>query len=102
MHKATQVAERTIVILSNEYVSSSFGAAEWQEAWRADPSGARRKLLAFRVELCPRPGLLGQLVSEDLFGVDEQTARSRLLAAARRTRRKPVLPPDFLAAGGDA
>jgi hypothetical protein len=66
-----------------------------QEAWRADPTGAQRKLLVVRIEDCPRPGLLGQLVSEDLFGVDIDTARARLLAAVRRVRRKPALPPDF-------
>ena len=95
MHKATQVAEKTIAILSNKYISSSFGEAEWQEAWRSDPTGVDRKLLVFRVDDCPRPGLLGQLVSEDFFGVDEETARSRLLAAVRGGRRKPATPPGF-------
>ncbi|MFD4191689.1 toll/interleukin-1 receptor domain-containing protein [Amycolatopsis thermoflava] len=95
MHRAAQVAERTIAVLSNAYLESSFAEAEWQEAWRADPGGEQRKLLVFRVENCKRPGLLGQLVSDDLFGVDEMTARSRLLAAIRQGRRKPDLPPGF-------
>ncbi|MFD7664004.1 toll/interleukin-1 receptor domain-containing protein [Streptomyces sp. NPDC059788] len=95
IHRATQVAERTIVILSNAYVNSPYGEAEWQEAWRADPLGVKRKLLVFRIEPCVRPGLLGQLVSEDIFDIIEEAARSRLLAAARQGRRKPALPPDF-------
>jgi hypothetical protein len=95
MHKATQIAERTIAILSKEYVNSSYGEAEWQEAWRADPSGAKRKLLVFRIESCQRPGLLGQLVSVDLFGITQETARSRLLTAVRQGRGKPALPPEF-------
>jgi hypothetical protein len=95
MHRATQVAERTIVILSREYVNSSYGEAEWQEAWRADPRGAQRKLLVFCIESCSRPGLLGQVVSEDLFGISPEVARSRLLAAVRRGRRKPALPPQY-------
>jgi hypothetical protein len=95
MHQATQVADRTLAILSEKYVESAFAEAEWQEAWRADPDGSRRKLLVFRIEDCRRPGLLGQLVTEDLFNIDEQTARSRLLAVARRGRRKPSLPPGF-------
>ena len=49
----------------------------------------------FRIEDCPRPGLLGQLVSVNLFGVSREVARSRLLAAIREGRRKPALPPDF-------
>ena len=95
MHRATQVAARTIAILSNAYVGSSFSEAEWQEAWRADPGGDQRKLLVFRVESCPRPGLLGQLVSEDLFGVSPEMARSRLLASVRSGRRKPAVSPEF-------
>jgi TIR domain len=95
MHRATQLASRTIAVLSHTYVESSYAHAEWQEAWRTDPTGSERKLLAFRVEDCPRPGLLGQLVSVDLFGVDQETARTRLLAAVRRGRRKPPLPPGF-------
>ncbi len=98
MHRATQIAQRTIAVLSNAYLASAYAEAEWQEAWRADPTGAEGRLLVFRIEECPRPGLLGQLVSEDLFGVDEQITRSRLLAAVRRTRRKPAVPPDFLLA----
>lgn len=95
MHQATQVAERTIAVLSHAYVQSSYAEAEWQEAWRSDPLGARRKLLVFRVEECPRSGLLAQLVSVDLFEKDFQTARSVLLATVRQDRRKPPLPPGF-------
>jgi hypothetical protein len=95
MHRATQIAKRTIAVLSNAYLASAYAEAEWQEAWRADPTGAQRKLLVFRIEDSPRPGLLGQLVSVDLFGIDKATARSRLLAAGRTERRKPPLPPQF-------
>ena len=50
MHSATQVAKRTIAVLSRQYLTSSYADAEWQEAWRADPTGALRKLLVFRVD----------------------------------------------------
>jgi hypothetical protein len=95
MHRATQAARRTIAVLSAAYITSNYAAAEWQEAWRNDPDGTGRKLLVFRIENCNRPGLLGQLVSVDLYGVDQNVARSRLLGAARRGRRKPPLPPNF-------
>jgi len=95
MHKATKIAQRTIAVLSNAYLESSFAEAEWQEAWRADPTGERRKLLVFRIEDCPRPGLLGQLVSVDLFNVEAQMARTRLLEAVKLERHKPELPPNF-------
>lgn len=95
MHHASQVAGRTIAILSSAYLESSYAEAEWQEAWRNDPTGRQRKLLVFRIEDCPRPGLLGQIVSDDLFGIDQEMARSRLLAAVREGRKKPALPPGF-------
>src|SRR6266481_4927503 len=94
MHRATQIAPRTIAVLSKAYIESAYAEAEWQGV-ESGPDRGRQKLLVFRIEDCPRPGLLGQLVSVDLFGVDRETARSRLLAAIREGRRKPALPPDF-------
>jgi len=95
MHRAAKDAARTIAVLSTAYLRSAFAQPEWQAAWAADPSGRRRRLLIFRVEDCDRPGLLGQIVSEDLFGLDRASARDRLLAAARNTRGKPAFAPDF-------
>jgi hypothetical protein len=95
MHQAVQKAGRTIAVLSNAYLASAFAAAEWQEAWRRDPRGNEARLLVFRVEDCPRPGLLGQVVSVDLFDLEESAAASRLLQAVQHERRKPALPPLF-------
>jgi TIR domain len=66
MHAAMEMAGRTIGVLSRAYLESDFAQAEWQEAWRRDPAGTRRRLLMFRIEDCPRPGLLGQLVSDPI------------------------------------
>lgn len=95
MHMATQITKRTIVVLSNRYSQSKYTPAEWQEAFRTDPQGTERRLLIFRVEDCARPGLLAQIVSEDLFAIDQDAARVRLLDAVRTGRRKPPLPPGF-------
>lgn len=95
MHEATQNTERTIALLSAAYAESAMASAEWQEAWRRDRSGDSGALLVFRVEDCDRPGLLAQIVSIDLFGVDKTIARSRLLRAVKRGRAKPDLPPGF-------
>ena len=61
--------------------------------------GEQRKLLVARVEDCERPGLLGQVVSIDLFNTDEDTARDRILraasGAASMRRAKPSTPPRF-------
>jgi hypothetical protein len=95
MHLATQITERTIAVLSRAYPESAFSEQEWQAAWAEDPSGIERKLLVLRIEDCPRPGLLGQVVSEDLFGVGKEMARTRLLTAVQEGRRKPPMPPQF-------
>ncbi|WP_207386075.1 FxSxx-COOH system tetratricopeptide repeat protein [Protofrankia symbiont of Coriaria ruscifolia] len=95
MHQAAQVAERTVAVLSAAYLTSGFAAAKWQAASLQDPVGRDRKLLVVRVEDCDRPGLLGQLVAADLFGVDRATAAGRLLAAAAAQRAKPPVEPEF-------
>lgn len=95
MHRAAQRASRTIAVLSSTYLKSVYAAAEWQEAWRRDPGGEQRRLLVFRVEDCERPGLLGQLVTRDLFGLDRDTAREVVLSAAAGARPKPAVEPAF-------
>jgi tetratricopeptide (TPR) repeat protein len=91
-------AARTIAVLSQAYLGSVYGSAEWQAAWQADPLGEERKLLPVRVEDCPRPGLLAGIVGRDLFGVPEERARvrlHRLVDEAAVGRTKPRTPPAF-------
>ncbi|WP_083473264.1 FxSxx-COOH system tetratricopeptide repeat protein [Frankia sp. R43] len=99
MDQGVAAAERTIAILSTAYTRSVYGAAEWQAAWSTDPTGATRKLLVARVDDCPRPGLLGQVVSLDLFGIAQDAARADLLRAADLAvssgRAKPDAAPAF-------
>ncbi len=99
MHRTIEYAARTVAVLSVAYLTSAYAAPEWQAAWAADPSGRARKLLVFRIEECPRPGLLAQLVSVDLFGVGKDVARRVVLAAAAGERGKPAVEPAFPGAG---
>ncbi|MCK9930248.1 toll/interleukin-1 receptor domain-containing protein [Frankia sp. Mgl5] len=82
MDQGVAAAARTIAVLSAAYTRSVYGAAEWHAAWASDPTGATRKLLVTRVEDCLRPGLLGQVVSLDLFGIPQDTVRTDLLRTA--------------------
>ncbi|MGH3856961.1 MAG: TIR domain-containing protein, partial [Pseudonocardiaceae bacterium] len=95
MHDAVRRSLRTVAVLSAAYLMSVFAAEEWQAVWAADPGGRSRRLLVFRVEDCDREGLLRQLVTVDLFGVDRDTARDRLLGAVRGERLKPDVEPLF-------
>jgi hypothetical protein len=95
MHEAVRRSSRMVAVLSAAYLASVFAAEEWQAVWVADPAGRGRRLLVFRVEDCDREGLLGQLVTVDLFGVDRDIARKRLLGAVRGQRLKPEGEPQF-------
>jgi hypothetical protein len=91
-------AAKTIAVLSDAYLKSVYGQAEWQVAWADDPSGAARKLLTVRVQDCDRPGLLRPVVGIDLFGVTEAKARERLRSMVARAitgRAKPDVQPPF-------
>jgi cellulose biosynthesis protein BcsQ len=91
-------AVRTIAVLSESYLGSAFGAAEWQAAWAQDPTGAERKLLAVRVAPVERPGLLGSVAAVDLFGLSEEVAKRRLGEMARNViagRAKPMFAPQY-------
>jgi hypothetical protein len=95
MHVGTRDSARTIAVLSPDYLTSAYGAAEWQAAWQASPTGVERKLLVARVRECERPGLLAGIVGVDLFGVDEPTARRRLRRMVAEGRGKPSSAPPF-------
>ncbi len=98
MRAGVSKAERTIAVLSPDYLESEYGTAEWEAAWAADPLGAQRKLLTVRVKECNRPDFLAAVVSVDLFGISEANARARLrtmVSSAKTGRTKPTEPPDF-------
>jgi tetratricopeptide (TPR) repeat protein len=98
MDGGTRGAERTLAVLSRAYLASVYGRQEWEAAFRGDPEGFARKLVPVRVEDCPRPGLLGGVVSIDLFGLPASQAKNDLLEQIRVAlagRAKPAAEPAF-------
>ncbi|WP_287461917.1 SUMF1/EgtB/PvdO family nonheme iron enzyme [Accumulibacter sp.] len=95
MDRAARQSQRTIAVLSPDYLAARFTTAEWTEAFARDPEGSGRVLLPVRVRACEPQGLLRAIVSLDLFGLDEQTAKQRLLARVRGDRLKPSRSPGF-------
>jgi len=99
MRRGVELADRTVVVLSGNYPGSRYGAAEWRQAWLHDPTGEFRKVLVVRVEDCQPPDLLEQVVYIDLFGLESDQARERLLisvdAAVNNLRMKPSQEPPF-------
>jgi hypothetical protein len=94
MQDAVTAAERTIVILSPEYLTSAYCRAEWTAAFAHDPVGSSRKLIPVRVRACKPEGLLKTLVYLDLVGMSREEARAAL-SGAFEIRRKPEAEPDF-------
>ena len=78
MQTGTRRAARTIVVLSPDYLEQVYESREWQAAWAHEPDDGGRKLLMARVESGARPGLFASVVSLDLFGISEATARTQL------------------------
>jgi len=97
MHKASQEAERTIAVLSPDYLNANFTQPEWASAFKQDPKGEKGALLPVQVRECKQQlnGLLGPIIYIDLVGLDEVAARKKLLEGVQRQPAKPTTPPTF-------
>jgi len=94
MHQAVEGAERTIAVLSDNYLRAKYTQPEWAAAFAKDPQGRDRKLIPVRVAECQPTGLLGSCVYVDLVGLPEADARSALLGAFS-PRVNPAERPQF-------
>lgn len=95
MQRATTAAQRTIMVLSPEYLKSVFAAPEWAAAFAQDPEGMKRKLVPVMVKDCQPQGLLASIIHISIVGLEEAAARAKLLAGVDVTRAKPSSPPAF-------
>ena len=94
IQSATQDCDRTIAVLSNDYLNAIYTQPEWAAAWNQDPSASDRKLLPVRVGPCKPTGLLASIAYVDLVGKSETEAETLLLAALKE-RGKPATRPGF-------
>ncbi len=95
MQKAATESERTIAVLSPDYLTSKFTQPEWAAAFAQDATGEKGTLIPIRVRECHPEGLLPQIVYIDLVGLDEAEAKARLLADVQKGRKKPATAPKF-------
>jgi tetratricopeptide (TPR) repeat protein len=95
MQQAASEAERTIAVLSPDYLASAFTQPEWAAAFVQDPTGEKSILLPVRVRETDTKGLLRPIVYIDLVGLDEATAKARLLAGLPGAPRKPTTAPNY-------
>ena len=94
MQSALGSAEKLILVLSEDYLRSSFAASEWAAMFQTDPVGSERRILPIRVRECRPTGLLSTIVFLDLVGKTEQEAK-RSLTFAFQDRLKPIEEPKF-------
>ncbi|MCM4075967.1 FxSxx-COOH system tetratricopeptide repeat protein [Paractinoplanes hotanensis] len=94
MRAALESADRTIAVVSPAYLASRYCTDEWTGAFMEDEEG-RRRLVLVQIEECVLPRLLAPIVRIELFGADQDQARSRLLDGLRLGRAKPSHQPPF-------
>lgn len=95
MQEAAQEADRTIAVLSPDYLKSSFTHPEWAAAFVQDPKGESGKLVLVRVRECETKGLLRAIIYIDLVGMNEENAKNVLISGLNRQRAKPDKAPPF-------
>jgi hypothetical protein len=93
IQKAAQAARRIIVLLSEDYLASSFLRPEWSAALTQDAQRLTRQLFPIRVGPCQPQGLLGASIPMDLIGLDEDAARKALLDALGEEVKSDRAPP---------
>ena len=79
MHQAAVTCERTLMVLSDDYLNALYTQPEWAAALLRDPTGSRRTLIPVRVCDCQPQGLLAPIVYIDLVGLNDHLASQRLL-----------------------
>ncbi|PJO44874.1 toll/interleukin-1 receptor domain-containing protein [Lysinibacillus xylanilyticus] len=95
MQKAAEISNRTIAILSDNYLKSLYTQPEWAAALAQDPTGNSRGLIPVRVKECDLKGLLSQIVYIDFMEKNEDDAEQELLQGIRQERLKPSKRPGF-------
>jgi len=89
MQNAASQSDRTIAVLSQDYLDALFTQPEWSAALVQDPTGAKRMLIPVRVQVCQPRGILASIVYCDLVNFSEESAREKLLSIAQGNRPKP-------------
>lgn len=95
MDDAASESERTIVLISPDFLESVYVRPEWSTAFAKDPDSKKGRLLPIRVRKCDLNGLLKPICYIDLVGLNEENAKKKLIDGVKRERAKPSIPPFF-------
>jgi TIR domain len=92
MQKAAVGTQKTIAVLSEDYLNAEFTQPEWASAFAQDPQGVKRTLIPIRVRTCKPEGLLTPIGYVDLVDVSEEDAQQEILNAMKERAKPPVKP----------
>ena len=98
MDDAAAGCDRTIAVLSDDYLQAKYTHPEWAAAFKRDPQSQESRLIPIRVGECKPEGLLGQINYIDIVGKAEGDAERAIvegIAAALKKRGKPETRPGF-------
>ncbi|GEM_PF-1987925 len=95
MQRASAECEKTIAVLSANYLQSEYAQSEWSAAFAGDPLSLKRKLIPVRVGVCKPEGVLKTVVYVDLVGVTEPALAKQRVLDALKARAKPDQEPTF-------
>lgn len=98
MQEATSKSKKTIAVISPEYLNADFTQPEWASAFVQDPKGENRILIPILVKDTNLEGLFKSITYIDLRGLEEISAKNKLLEEIKEERKKPnscPLFPDF-------
>ena len=93
MNEALEKCRQVIAVISPHYLEKMFTQLEYAAVLALDPNA--RRLLPVRVVPCAMPPTLRPIAYCDLVGLDESTAKARLLDAVRTDRPLPATRPPF-------
>jgi hypothetical protein len=101
MQQATATADRTLVVLSPHYFEANYTGPEWTTAFTQRQADGSNPIIPVRVAEMELPGLFRPLISVDLVGLGEASAREALEEGLRKGRVKPTAPPVYPGATAD-
>lgn len=94
MQKAAVGTQKTIAVLSEDYLKAEYTQSEWAAAFAQDPQGKNRTLIPIRVRKCSPTGLLTPIIWADLVDLSEKEAQETLLNSLQE-RAKPLQKTAF-------
>lgn len=100
MQQASLRAKRTLVVLSDHYLSSEYARSEAWAALARDPVGREDRVVTIKIGPTGNLGLFSQFAYLDLTASAEADAERLLFERAKRSldptyRPKPAIRPDF-------